>query len=353
MDAVAAVIEVQGARGAYPVVLAPGALERDLPRFVRERGFSQVVIITNDVVGPLYGDALARRLPGASLISVPDGEHHKTLDSVRELYSTLLAHGADRGTLIVALGGGVVGDMAGFAAASFMRGVPLIQAPTSLLAMVDASVGGKVGVDLPEGKNLVGAFKDPLAVFVDSDTLRTLPEVEFRCGMAEVLKAGLIADVRLFEELSAGSVTDVVPHIQRAIRVKADVVAQDRLEQGMRAYLNLGHTFAHAIEQVSGYAWRHGEAVSVGLVAAAHLSARRELCDPGLPACVERAVAALGLPIRCDLDPAALWDAMRHDKKWQAGAARFVLLRAVGQPVLCDDVPRAHVIEVLESWEGA
>jgi len=351
---VGALIEVQGAGGAYPVVLARGALARDLPEFVAARGFAQALVITNETLAPLYGAALAERLPRAGLIAVPDGERHKTLDTVCDLYAHMLARGADRGTLVVALGGGVVGDMAGFAAATFMRGVALVQAPTSLLAMVDASLGGKVGVDLPEGKNLVGAFRDPLAVFVDPDALATLPEIERRCGLAEVLKAGLIANPALFEDLRGGAPDDLESAVERSIRVKAAVVGQDRLEQGARATLNLGHTFAHAVEQASGYAWRHGEAVGYGLVAAARLSAACGLCDRALPGVVEDAVRALRLPARCDLDPAALWDAMRHDKKWRAGAARFVLLRGVGQPEICDDVPREQVIAVLAGLrEGA
>lgn len=348
-------LTVRGAEGAYPVIVAPGALAGALPAFVAARGFTRAAVVTNTTLAPLYGAALAARLPGGTLITVPDGEQYKTLDTLRAIYDDLLAAGADRATLIVGLGGGVIGDVAGFAAATFMRGVPFIQAPTSLLAMVDASIGGKVGVDLPQGKNLAGAFKDPLAVFADTDALATLPEIEWRCGMAEVLKAALIGDPPLLDDLPRDPVAGMDPVIARAIAVKIAVVNQDRLEHGPRAYLNLGHTFAHAIEQVSGYAWKHGEAVAVGLVAAARLSVRRGLAAPDLPITVERAVAALGLPARYSgLEPAALWDAMRHDKKFRGGAAHFVLLRDVGAPLMAADVPRADVIAVLESLrEGA
>jgi len=288
-------------------------------------------------------------LPGGTLITVPDGEQHKTLDTLRAIYDDLLAAGADRATLIVGLGGGVIGDVAGFAAATFMRGVPFIQAPTSLLAMVDASIGGKVGVDLPQGKNLAGAFKDPLAVFADTDALATLPEIEWRCGMAEVLKAALIGDPPLLDDLPRDPVAGMDPVIARAIAVKIAVVNQDRLEHGPRAYLNLGHTFAHAIEQVSGYAWKHGQAVAVGMVAAARLAERRGVARAGLAGRVEVATAALGLPVSlAGLEPADLWDAMGHDKKWRDGAATFVLLEEVGRPVIARDVPRADVLAVLD-----
>ncbi|MEB2287215.1 MAG: 3-dehydroquinate synthase [Anaerolineae bacterium] len=346
----ASILTIQGADEAYPVVIQPGALAEALPAFVGERRFSRVAVISNTIVGPLYGEALAARLPDAFLITVPDGEAHKTLGTTTALYGELLAGGCDRSSLVIALGGGVIGDLAGFVAATFMRGVALIQAPTSLLAMVDASLGGKVGVDLPQGKNLVGAFKDPLAVFADSAALHTLPPVERRCGLAEVLKAGLIADPPLVERLLASEPPPIEDVIARAVRVKKQTVEQDRLERGTRAYLNLGHTFAHAIEGVSGYAWKHGEAVALGLVAAARLSVQRGLAAPDLAATVEQAVTALGLPARyAGLDPAALWDAMRHDKKFRGGSARFVLLRATGDPCVADDVPRDAVIAVLES----
>ncbi|MEW6580108.1 MAG: 3-dehydroquinate synthase [Chloroflexota bacterium] len=348
-------LTIQGADGAYPVIIWPGALTDALPAFVMARSFSRIAVITNSTLAPLYGKALAARLPDAFLLTVPDGEAHKTLHTAMALYGQLLAGGCDRSSLVIALGGGVIGDLAGFVAATFMRGVAFVQAPTSLLAMVDASLGGKVGVDLPQGKNLVGAFKDPLAVFADTETLRTLPPVEWRCGLAEVLKAGLIADPTLVDHLLARGPEPVEEIIRRAVHVKKIIVERDRLERGVRAYLNLGHTFAHAIEQVSGYAWKHGEAVAVGLVAAARLSVRRGLASPDLAETVERAVTALGLPIRyAGLEPTVLWDAMRHDKKWQSGTARFVLLREAGAPCMAADVPRADVIAALESLrEGA
>lgn len=341
-------LSVAGAEGrTYPFFAGRGLLADVLPRFLAENGARRVAIVTNDVVDPLYGEALCDRLPGSFVIVLPDGERYKTLDSVRLIYDALLERGADRATVLVALGGGVVGDTAGFAAASFMRGVRLVQAPTTLLAMVDASVGGKTGVDLPQGKNLVGAFKDPLAVFADLSTLDTLSEVEFRAGMAEVIKAGLVGDANLFDALEGGA-PPIEEQITRAVAVKAAIVEQDRLESGPRAYLNLGHTFAHAIEQASGYRWRHGLAVGVGLAAAARLSERLGLCEDGLTTRVERTLAKHGLPARyADLRATGLWEAMQRDKKWQNGQARFVLLEGVGRPTLRADVPPRAVFDVL------
>ena len=333
----------------YPVFIGAGVLETALPESVAEKGFSSVAVISNDRVGPLYGAVLAERLPGGYLITVPDGERYKNLNTVRDLYDALLRNGADRSTLIVALGGGVIGDMAGFVAATFMRGLPLIQAPTSLLAMVDASIGGKVGVDLPQGKNLVGAFKDPLAVFADTATLATLPPVEFRCGLAEAVKGALVGDPALLDHLVEHGPEPVETIIERAATVKIAIVEQDRLEHGVRTFLNLGHTVGHALEQVSGYAWRHGEAVAVGLGAAARLSARLGLCDGALVGQVEEALRSLGLPVRyTDFSADQLWDAMRHDKKKQGDSLRFVLLRGAGQPIIQNSVPREDVLTVLE-----
>src|SRR5688572_13089862 len=202
MAAISRELTVRGAENLeYPVHIGADLLTDALPRFVADRSFKRVAVITNDTLAPLYANDLASRLPGGFVISVPDGEQHKHSATIQAMYDGLLAHNADRHTLIAALGGGVIGDMAGFVAATFMRGVSLIQVPTSLLAMVDSSIGGKTGYDVPQGKNLIGAFKDPLAVFADTSTLQTLPEVEFRCGMAEATKSALIADPALLEHL--------------------------------------------------------------------------------------------------------------------------------------------------------
>jgi 3-dehydroquinate synthase len=307
----------------------------------------KVIVATNTTLAALYGEPLVKNLPNATLVTIPDGEQYKTLDTVAKLYADFVDAGLDRSGTVLALGGGVVGDTIGFAAATYMRGVRFIQIPTTLLAMVDSSVGGKVGVDLPQGKNLVGSFKQPDLVLIDPQVLRTLPEREWRCGMAEVIKHGFLADESLLD--SALWNLDCAPElVRRAVQVKVDVVQQDPYEKNIRAYLNLGHTFGHAVEQVSGYAWPHGEAVGVGLVAAARLSYALNLCDSSLTERVEQIVKAVGLPTHLNnLDPESLYAAMATDKKWQGGHSRFVLLRALGQPSIVEDVPPEAVIEVL------
>lgn len=333
--------------GSYPILILRGLLA-DIKARAHEFGLdNRVGVITNTTLAPLYGEALCAALPHAVLITMPDGEQYKTLETMASLYAQMVGAGLDRGSTVVALGGGVVGDTAGFAAATFMRGMRLVQAPTSLLAMVDSSVGAKVGVDLPQGKNLVGAFKQPALVLIDPDVLSTLPVRERRCGLAEVIKHGLIADPGLLDDIDTGIEDEQL--IRRAVQVKVNVVEEDPFEQNIRAFLNLGHTFGHAIEQVSGYAWLHGEAVGVGLIAAARLSHRLHLCDANVVDTVERSVASAGLPQSIEeLDVDALWAAMATDKKWHQGKPRFVLLRAVGQPEIVEGVSRDDVMTVLE-----
>jgi shikimate kinase/3-dehydroquinate synthase len=307
----------------------------------------RIVVASNTTVAPLYGEILLRALPDAALVMMPDGERYKTLDTVARLYSEFVKAGLDRNGTVAALGGGVVGDTVGFAAATYLRGVRLVQIPTSLLAMVDSSVGGKVGVDLPQGKNLVGAFKQPDVVLIDTGVLVTLPEREWRCGMAEILKHGLLADEKLLEP-SLHTRVRADELVNRAIRVKVDIVQQDPYEKGIRAYLNLGHTFAHAIEQVTHYRWLHGEAVGVGLIAAARLSYRLSLCDKSLPTLVDEILAENGLPRRTGgLDPESLYAAMFTDKKWKNGRSRFVLLRDIGQPTIIEDILESDVLQIL------
>lgn len=341
-------IHVSTPVGGYDILFAPGGLQR-LDQILAARGLTgRTIVGTNTTLAPLYGRALAGQLPNAVTVTLPDGEQHKTLETCRVVYSGLAQLGLDRHGLIIALGGGVIGDLLGFVAATYMRGVRLVQVPTSLLAMVDSSVGGKTGVDLPEGKNLVGAFKQPELVVIDPDVLQTLPDIEWRCGLAEVIKHGLLADPALLDSalLQRERAAEFIP---RAVRVKVEVVQQDPFEQNIRAHLNLGHTFAHALEQVSGYTWKHGEAVAVGLVAAARLSARLGLCSPDLPAQVERLLGKVGLPVRFGpYDPANLWQAMAVDKKWQDGHNRFVLLQGIGAPVVRDNVPPEEVMAVLK-----
>lgn len=328
--------------GGYPILIENGLLRRIVPDDGRR------VVITNTTLSPLYGEALAQQL-GAECLTMPDGEQFKTLETVANLYRDMVVAGMDRGGTVYALGGGVVGDIAGFVAATYMRGVRLVQIPTTLLAMVDSSVGGKVGIDLPQGKNLVGAFKQPEQVLIDPEVLATLPAREWRCGMAEIIKHGLLADPGLLEGL-----TDVPQAaeamIRRAIQVKVDIVQADPYEQGTRAHLNLGHTFGHAIEIVSEFAMQHGEAVAVGLVAAARLSAALGLCPDELPGQVEALTIQAGLPVRMgNLDIEAIYAVMATDKKWKNGRSRFVLLRGIGQPLIMEGIDKEQVLRVLDS----
>lgn len=344
----AEIIRVKAPDGSYNIHIEAGLLA-NLHQHTSEFGLQKrVAVITNETLVPLYGQALVDSLPNAALVIMPDGEHYKSLETVAKLYGDLVDTGLDRSGTVIALGGGVVGDTAGFAAATYMRGVRLVQIPTTLLAMVDSSVGGKVGVDLPQGKNLVGAFKQPDVVLIDPDVLRTLPAREWRCGMAEAIKHGLIADAGLLEP-GLHMPAHAAELVRRAVQVKVDVVQRDPYEMGERAHLNLGHTFAHAIERVSNYSWLHGEAVGVGLVAAARLSHALSLCDASLPEMVETLVAEIGLPTGLNgYDSEALYAAMGTDKKWQSGHSRFVLLKGVGQPLIVEDVPKEVVLHVLD-----
>ena len=316
-----------------------------------------MAIITDTNVGPLY----AAQLPQATaVVTIPAGEQHKTLETVRSIYDQLLSAGLDRKGTIIALGGGVVGDISGFIAATYMRGIPFVQCPTTILSMVDASVGGKTGVDLPQGKNLVGAFKQPLAVIADIDTLKTLPAAELSAGMAEAIKHGLIADPVLFEQLKTIHISQMSNEERQtllltAIKVKRDVVQEDPFEQGRRALLNLGHTFGHAIEQVSGYQVAHGEGVAMGLVAAANLSAKLGYCSPSLQYEIELVLAQHQLPTRipAHLPPSDLYLAMGSDKKKDAGRLRFVLLRGVGDVFVTADVEKTDVLTTLQAVQDA
>ncbi len=318
-----------------------------------ERGIC--AIITNLRVGKLYARRVAAflRTNGYTprVLEIPDGEKYKTLDTARTVYDRLIDAQLDRRSTIFALGGGVIGDLAGFCAATFWRGVPFIQIPTTLLAMVDASIGGKVAVNLPRGKNLIGAFKQPRAVIANPNTLATLPDAEWRAGMAEVIKHGIIGDVGLFEWLEIGNwKSEVRSWIGRAIKVKVEIVTRDPFEQGERLKLNLGHTFAHALEKLSNYRLRHGEAVAIGLICAARLATRLELSDAALPSRIENLLRATGLPTRVPrgISATALYAAMTTDKKRVGARIRFVLPRALGDVVITDVASRADVLAAIK-----
>jgi len=287
---------------------------------------------------------------------LPPGEKTKSLDSFGRVLDFLATQRLDRGGVLWVVGGGVIGDLGGFAAASYLRGIEFVQVPTTLLAMVDSSIGGKTGINLAAGKNLVGAFHHPRTVFIATDFLRSLPVREFAAGMGEVIKYGLLGDADLFHQLEETPLTPaslaLSPTIRRCCEMKAEIVRADEREtakEGGRALLNLGHTFAHAIEQVTGYgAYLHGEAVAIGLAAAARLSQKLGHLGPGDVGRVERTVAAHALPVglRASLPVSALMGAMLHDKKARAGKLRFVVLRRLGEAATQAEVPAAAVEEV-------
>jgi len=348
------VIPVHTPEGPYDIVLGAGCLTRLGELLIERQLVGAVALVSNHSVGSLYATEVLGSLErvglGAELLTVPAGEEYKTLDTACELYDRFLAAGIDRSSTVVALGGGVIGDLAGFVAATYMRGLPLVQCPTSLLAMVDASVGGKVAVDHPRAKNLIGAFKQPALVVTDPTVLDTLPAAELRAGLAEVVKHGLIAAPDLFAHLEQRGANDLPWIVERAVAVKVAVVEEDPYERDRRAVLNLGHTFGHALEVLSDFQLRHGEGVSIGLVIAARVAAALGLCDPALAARIERLLQRLGLPTTwVEFSPAAIWEAMRSDKKKRGRKLRFVLPRDVGDVVITDDVPREVVIEVLEA----
>jgi 3-dehydroquinate synthase len=349
-------LTVDGPSGRYVVHVRRGALA-DVGELTREGGRSgRTAVITNTTVGDLYAATVAASLRQAGfepiVCRVPDGESFKTLATVSGLYDQLIAHGLDRNSPVVALGGGVVGDMAGFVAATYLRGVPLVQAPTTLLAMIDSSLGGKVAVDHPRGKNLIGAFYSPRLVVTDPDSLSTLPDAEWRAGLAEVIKHGIIAAPDLFAHLEAEGAEPLDWVVERAIAVKIEVIQEDPFEKGRRAVLNLGHTYGHAFEAVSGFRLRHGEAVGIGLVAAARTAVALGLC----PAAVEARIVALLQKFRIPIcfsgfPPETIRAAMNADKKRQSNRLRFILPQDIGAVIIRDDVPEDVILRVIASLE--
>ena len=320
---------------------------------------AQAVIVSNPQVASMYEaplrQALAPHYGHVTSVHLPDGEQHKDWSTLNCIFDHLLAQGCDRNTVLFALGGGVVGDMTGFAAATYMRGVPFVQVPTTLLAQVDSSVGGKTAINHPLGKNMIGAFYQPVRVVCDLDTLASLPVRELAAGLAEVIKYGPIADMEFMgwiedhlDDLLARDTQALAHAVRRSCEIKADVVGQDEREAGLRAILNFGHTFGHAIETGMGYGqWLHGEAVGCGMVLAADLSAELGLVDAALAQRIARLVARAGLPVQAPLMPGERWlELMRHDKKAQAGEIRFVLLDAPGRAVV-RAAPDASVLRVI------
>lgn len=337
------VVNVSTPSGHYPIHIAPGRLDA-LAHSVPGNA-SAVVLLTNPTIDALYGDrvraALGHLACPMQTVLLPDGEAHKNLHTLNQIFDALLASQYDRHAVIVALGGGVIGDMAGFAAAVYMRGIRFVQVPTTLLAQVDSSVGGKTAVNHPLGKNMIGAFHQPVAVEIDTDVLKTLPQREVAAGLAEVIKYGLIMDADFFAwcEANVASLVarepDVLSEaIRRSCEFKGIVVGEDERESGRRAILNLGHTFGHAIEAGLGYGqWLHGEAVGCGLVMAAELSSRVYGLSRSDVERVRSLVEAIGCPTRAPrLNGQEHWvSLMKGDKKAQAGQIKFVLTPAIGQ----------------------
>jgi len=353
-------IDVQLGPRSYPVLVGAGLLgaAENWPPF---SGRGRILVVTNDVVAPLYLEPVLSALPAAQTASfiVPDGEARKTVATWASIIDELVRLQAGRDACLVALGGGVIGDLCGFAAASYMRGVAFVQAPTTLLAQVDASVGGKTGVNHPRGKNLIGAFHQPRAVLADVGTLATLPGREYRAGLAEVVKYGMIRDARFLEwlERNVSAVRDREPSavedlVERSIRNKAEVVAADEREAGARALLNFGHSFGHALETLTDYhGFLHGEAVAIGMVVAAGLSESRGLLAPGACDRLRNLLIALGLPVTVPGDITAddICDCLALDKKTLAGQARLVLLDGIGSARVDADSTRNDILEAIEA----
>jgi 3-dehydroquinate synthase len=359
-------VEGRGFAG-YDVVIGDGLIA-DAGRRVAELGFHSVFVVADATVDALHGNRLRAGLTAADVrhagICVPPGEASKSFDGLRTVLSALADAGVDRKGAVIALGGGVTGDLAGLAAALWMRGVALIQLPTTLLAQVDSSVGGKTAIDLPQGKNLVGAFHQPRLVLADMDALATLPPRQLRSGWAEALKHGLICDPAYFDSLTgpdaAGAGGDraaLARVVARSVEIKADVVGQDEKEAGARALLNLGHTFGHAVEAELGFddaVMTHGEAVALGCCLAFRFSAAEGLCDDAEARRVEAAFAAAGLPTRLPegLSAGALLRRMAGDKKAEAGRLTLILARGVGRAFVAKDVDPEAVARLLRT-EGA
>lgn len=365
-------VEIDLGERSYPILI--GSLLLDDPAtWSGLPKAASALIVTNETVGPLYAarlqQALSQQYPQIHVLSLPDGEAYKTWDSLNLIFDALLSRGCDRKTVLFALGGGVVGDMTGFAAACYMRGVPFVQVPTTLLAQVDSSVGGKTAINHPLGKNMIGAFYQPVRVVCDLDTLQTLPERELSAGLAEVIKYGPIHDLAFLDwieanlpALRARDPKALAHAVQRSCEIKADVVGQDEREAGLRAILNFGHTFGHAIEAGLGYGeWLHGEGVGCGMVMAARLSQRLGLLAEDKVERLVRLVAAAGLPVRGpqlkvghgegveELSNAQRYlQLMRVDKKAEAGEIKFVLVEDAGRAVV-RGAPDTLVAEVIDA----
>jgi len=357
-------IKVDIPEHAYEIAIAPGSLDQLGEQMSKLNLGKKVLLVSNPVIFKHYGAVAIAALTKTGFevtnYNLPPGERYKTLNSIQKLYDIALENRLERSSTIVALGGGVIGDMAGFAAATWLRGINLVQVPTSLLAMVDSSVGGKTGVNHPKGKNLIGAFYQPRFVLIDPEVLKTLPTREFKAGMAEVIKYGVIWDEELFTQLAASKHLDQLRYIKpeminyiitRSCQAKANVVSQDEKEAGLRAILNYGHTIGHAIESVTGYnLLKHGEAVGIGMVAAGQIAVELGLWQKEDIERQNSLIQKTGLPsqLPSGLDIQAIIDALQLDKKVKSGKVRFVLPTQIGAVKVTDEVPTDVIRRVLE-----
>jgi 3-dehydroquinate synthase len=347
--------------GHYDIWIQPGLRERAGAVVSGLTHSKKIGIVTDDQVAPLHLDAVRKSLGAAGIETVaaiiPAGEQHKNIETLGQIYDALLSAKIERSTPVIALGGGVIGDMTGFVAATLLRGVPFIQMPTTLLAMVDASVGGKTGVNHPTGKNLIGAFHQPIGVLIDPEMLRTLPPRELRGGLAECIKHEIIRDAdgfdRLEREIGKALAVDVdylADLVAHNVAIKARVVEADPFENGERAHLNFGHTFGHAIESVSRYEYSHGESIALGMVAATRAANELKLLDDASRDRIEKLIASAQLPVSgMKLDPAQVANAMWFDKKVKSGKIRFVLPDRIGHVMIRDDVPETVARRAIES----
>lgn len=343
----------------YPIYIGAGLLDSGL---VRQHVGKEVMLVSNGTVAPLYLEQIRKQLTGSrtDVVILPDGEQFKNLETLNLVFDALLERHHDRGTTLVALGGGVIGDMTGFAAACYQRGVNFVQIPTTLLAQVDSSVGGKTAVNHRLGKNMIGAFYQPRAVIIDTSVLSTLPPREFSAGLAEVVKYGLIRDAEFFawleahlDALRARDSQCLARCIETSCRNKAEVVAADETETGMRAILNLGHTFGHAIETFTGYTkWLHGEAVATGMVMACDFSVALGLLDKAVAQKVRELLQRCQLPVRAPegMTGRDFIEYMSHDKKVRDGRLRLVLLRGLGAAIVTADYQPKALEDFLDTW---
>jgi 3-dehydroquinate synthase len=350
-------LEVGSRSGRYAVHIEPGSSPRLADLLNRAKLPARRFIVSNPTVWRVHETSFAD-VTSEEPILIPDGERYKHLQTVGRIYDALIRARADRSSVVLAIGGGVVGDIAGFAAATYLRGIPVVQVPTTLLAQVDSAIGGKVGVNHSQGKNLIGAFHPPALVAVDPQLLATLARREFRAGLYEVVKYGMIASRPLFERVSASipalfnrSTDALLPVVTESCRIKASIVEQDEHETGVRRLLNFGHTAGHALEAVTKYRWfRHGEAVAYGMLAAAHIAVRRGAMPERDREALTEVIAKLGpLPALTDVSTAEALEAIAHDKKIVAGQLHFVLPRSVGACEVVADVTKDEIAAALVS----